>query len=223
VICGSPGYRWPLGVEASVVSECAAKESGELRSTRRRFVIGALVGSGAVTAGVVASGEHSRADAASAAQDIKILNFLLTLEYLQVEFYRRAIASGALTGELRQFAETVGAQERQHVALLRKTLAGFAKKPPAFVSFHGATKDPQSFRRAALAIEDLGAAAYIGQGANLTTVSVSTAATITAVEARHAAWIRDLAGELPAPRAADRAVGPRQVENRLRALGFTIR
>ena len=52
-------------------------------------------------------------------------------------------------------------------------------------------------------LEDLTAAAYIGQGANLTGAVMRDAARIVAVEARHAAWVRDLAGMDPAPRAAD--------------------
>jgi hypothetical protein len=151
---------------------------------------------------------------------VRILNFLLLFEYLQADFYRRAVASGSLRGEPLQFAETVGAQERKHVAFLRKTLGRHAAASPRF-QFHERFSGAR-FRPTALAIEELGTSAYIGQSANLTPASIGAAASITAVEARHAAWIRDLAGVLPAPAAADTAASPAQVVARLHKLGIVI-
>jgi hypothetical protein len=177
------------------------------------------LGAAAAVTGFV--GRGARAEPASRSEDVRILNFLLLLEYLQADFYRRAVASRSLTGELLQFAETVGAQERDHVAFLRKTLGGRAAKSPRF-QFHG-VESGERFRPTAVAIEELGTAAYLGQSANLTPGSIGAAASITAVEARHAAWIRDIAGVLPAPAAADVAASPAQVVKRLRRLGIEVR
>jgi hypothetical protein len=185
------------------------------RPTRRGLV---ALGAAAALGGLL--GRSSGAEAASAAQDVKILNFLLLLEYLQADFYRRAVASGSLSGEPLQFAQTVGAQEEKHVSFLRSTLGSYAAASPRF-QFGEAFAGPR-FRTTALAIEDLGTAAYLGQSANLTPVSIGAAASITAVEARHAAWIRDLVGVLPAPAAADTAASPAEVAAQLRKLGITI-
>ena len=75
-------------------------------------------------------------------------------------------------------------------------------------------------RAAAIQLEEATAAAYIGQGANLTSAAMRDAARIVAVEARHAAWIRDLAGADPAPRAADAARSADDILADLRRKGF---
>ena len=69
-------------------------------------------------------------------------------------------------------------------------------------------------------LEDLGVAALDGQAANLTKPSLAAVATIVSVEARHAAWIRDLLGELPAPTAANPAEGAARVLAAIRRTGF---
>ena len=68
--------------------------------------------------------------------------------------------------------------------------------------------------------EDLGLAAYNGAATSLTADTLADAARIVSVEARHAAWIRDLAGELPAPRAADRAISAREAKAAIDRTGF---
>jgi hypothetical protein len=165
---------------------------------------GALAGVG-VAFGAVAGavGSDSAAGATSPGQDRRILRFLLELEYLQAEFYAAAEARGRLRGELREFAEVVGKHEREHVALLRRRLGSAAPTKPAF-DFREAVENPKRFARTAQRLEETGVAAYIGQGANLTPRAVVTVAAITAVEARHAAWIADVLGRDPAPHAADK-------------------
>lgn len=138
----------------------------------------------------------------SAAQDVKIFNFLLVLEQAQAAFYDAAVRGGTLQGDLLTFARVVAPQEHDHVGFIRQKLGAQAGPPPK-LDFRQATSDPKRFAAAAIDLEEATAAAYIGQGANLTRDSVADAARIVAVEARHAAWIRDLSGEDPAPRAAD--------------------
>jgi Ferritin-like domain len=72
----------------------------------------------------------------------------------------------------------------------------------------------------ARALEDLGVAALDGQAASLTKLSLASVATIVSVEARHAAWIRDLLGELPAPSASNPAQTAAQVRAAIRRTGF---
>ena len=180
--------------------------------TRGGFLARALAASGA--AGGVAVAGASAANSGSAVEDIRILNFLLLMEYAQRDFYARP--PRRLRGDLREFAQVAGEQEREHVALLQRTLGKYARRRPA-VRFHIA-RTPKAFAAAAVRLEEAGAAAYIGQGGNLSDASVGTVARITSVEARHAAWIRDIVGDLPAPSAADRAAAPVEALARLRRL-----
>ena len=69
-------------------------------------------------------------------------------------------------------------------------------------------------------LEDTGVAAYNGQGANVTKKVLAAAASIVSVEARHAAWIRDIAKKLPAPAAFDASKTADQVLSAVNATGF---
>jgi hypothetical protein len=69
-------------------------------------------------------------------------------------------------------------------------------------------------------LEETGTAAYIGQGANLTSPVAVTAGRIASVEARHTAWITNILGRHPAPHAADRALNQQQVTRKIDATGF---
>jgi hypothetical protein len=69
-------------------------------------------------------------------------------------------------------------------------------------------------------LENTGVAAYNGQAANLTKKALAAAAEIVSVEGRHAAWISDLAGVDPAPRAADPGASATAVASIIRRTGF---
>jgi rubrerythrin len=157
--------------------------------------------------------------APSAALDKKIFNFALLLEYLQAAFYAEAVDAGSLRGGVREFAEVVAEHERQHVVFLQRALGRGARKKPTF-QFGSATKNEREFVDAAVLLENTGVAAYNGQGANLTKRSLAAAAEIASVEGRHAAWISDLAGRSPAPRAADPGATAEEVAATLRRTGF---
>jgi hypothetical protein len=182
---------------------------------------GVIAGAGLLLGGGAAAllTEPEAAEARSKKQDLRILRFLLQLEYLQAEFYSASSARGRLRGELREFADVVGAQEREHVSLLERRLGGSAGRKPTF-DFGDAIESADSFARTARRLEEATVAAYIGQGAHLTARTVATIARVTSVEARHAAWIADFLGRNPAPRAADKAQTSRQVQAAIRGLGF---
>jgi hypothetical protein len=200
---------------------CETDGRDESGAARGHFLRNALLaGAGLALGGAagIVAGEPA-AGAVSPRQDRRILRFLLQLEYLQAEFYAEAQKRGRLRGELREFAEVVGAHERQHVALLKRLLDGATAPKPAF-DFGEATGNARQFARMARRLEETGVAAYIGQGANLTPRSVTGVARITAVEARHAAWIADFLGRDPAPLAADKARSTKQVLAAIRRTGF---
>jgi hypothetical protein len=175
--------------------------------TRSRLLRASAAGLAAFGGGAVLGAgrrDGSSLAAPSAAGDARILGLFLLLEQAQEAFYRRAIERGALDGELLHFAGTVADQESAHAALLAKRLGRAPKRftPPD----PGPPVDsPAAFRTSAIALEELVIAAYIGQSANLTRAAVAPIAELTSVEARQVAWVRDLAGVSPAPRAADPA------------------
>jgi rubrerythrin len=191
------------------------------RSSRAHVLARGLAAAGAVGFGgaLLGSLSGSAVSAPSPAQDVRILNYLLVLEYLQAAFYEEAQTTGTLKGELRRFARVVGAHEREHVGSLRAVLGSEARSKPEF-RFGDAVKSATRFVSTALTLEEMTSAAYIGQAANLTEERILTIARIVPVEARHAAWIRAIAHRLPAPQAADPASTPEQVERTLERTGF---
>jgi rubrerythrin len=189
--------------------------------TRGRFLRGATAaGGGIVVAGTVLGRAPERAEsAASPEQDAKILDFILRIERLQAAFYAEAVERGKFKGELRELAEVLAAHEKAHVAFVEKALGGAGGKPARF-DFGDATSRRARFLSEGRKLEDLGVRAYNAQAPNLSAAALRSAARIVSVEARHAAWIRDVAGDNPAPDAAEPSLSTDQVEQQLRATGF---
>ena len=169
----------------------------------RRAVAGGTVIAGGAALGA-GRGDGTSLAAGSKDEDTEILNFFLLLEYVQEAFYREGLRKAGLSGDLREFATTVGRQESEHVAFLSKRLGGRARSRPR-TNFGDALSTPERFQEVAIELEEMTIAAYVGQGANLTRGIVGAVGTMLSVEARQAAWVLDLAGKPPAPRAADPA------------------
>ena len=189
----------------------AVDPAGE--ATRSDFFKKAAISGGALVAGgVVFGGLPALAlGAPSKAQDVAILNYALTLEYLETAFYKEARAKAGLKGETATFAKVAGGHEAAHVAALKKVLGSKAVASPTF-DFGATTGSQGAFQKTAMAVEDLGVSAYAGQGPRLKQVPVIQAAlAIHSVEARHAAWIRSILGVNPAPAAFDPARSMKQV------------
>ena len=173
-----------------------------------------------VAGGVLLGGLPEVSPAArSKAQDVKILNLVLQLEELEAAFYADAEARGSLKGELAEFARVVGEHERAHVAFLRKALGKQADPKPTF-DFGQTTVNGKRFAATAAMLEDTAVAAYNGQAANLTKPTLKAAATIVSVEARHAAWIRDIVGEPASLQATDTPATERQVRRAIARTTF---
>lgn len=124
-----------------------------------------------------------------------VLNFALTLEYLEDEFYRTGLATAGLVAATDQAIITqISKHEAAHVTLLRGALAAAAVPKPTF-KFGNAFSTYQVFLASANAFEDVGVRAYKGQAGNLLGQAVlTTALQIHSVEARHAAIIRRIRG-----------------------------
>ena len=196
--------------------ETAARVPGE---TRKDFLLGTLAGGGAALAALVLA-EPGKAQSTT---DVEILNYALTLEYLQAAFYTEAERRGALRTDLaRRTTRVLGAVERAHVKALRDVLGAAAVAKPSF-DFGGVTEDEDAFIKTGVAFEDLAAAAYKGQAYRIESPALLAAAiSIHTVEARHAAWIRYLAGAPPASSAIDEPKSMPEVRRLVASTGFIV-
>jgi hypothetical protein len=188
-------------------------------NSRRGFLGGAgLLAGGVALAGII----PGSALAASSSGDVAILNYALTLEYLEEAFYARALKQAGLGGELKRFATVVHAHEAAHVTFLRKALGAKGVKKPRF-DFMGSTASQSAFSQTAIVLEDTGVAAYQGQAGNLkSSANLAAAISIHPVEARHAAWIRNIAGQPPAPASFNPALSKSAVLSAVKGTGFIV-
>ena len=197
-------------------------EAARAASRRQFFKRGAtLGGAGLVLGGIPIS--FAMAQNGLPKGDIEILNYALTLEFLEAAFYKEAVEKGELSGESLRFAQVVAAHEQAHVEALQSTLGAKAVKSPKF-GFGDAT-GKKKFLATAQVLEDTGVAAYQGQGHRIKTGAVLAAAgSILAVEARHAAWVRDIRGGgegiNPAPDAFEKAQDMEAILEAVKGTGF---
>jgi len=154
------------------------------------------------------------------ADEIDVLNFDLTFEHLQAGFYNEGLRFGALRHETRSWARVIGAHEQAHVKILSEVLGRRAVKKP-FFDYQGVTEDEDAFTKTAVAMEDLTTDLLIGQLKDLRTPGlVSAVFSLLSVEARHAAWVRHVAGVLPVARPLDQAKSLREVSEVIRSTRF---
>jgi len=166
---------------------------------RGALATGAAMGAASVTPWVAS------ALAKDGGGDVDILNFALTLEYLEADFYRTGLKH--LSGDARTMAKLFGQHEAEHVAALRQMIVKLGGKPAAKPTFKFGVTDQKSFLKLAKTLEDTGVSAYNGAAPSIKTKEVLAAAgSIVQVEARHAAVIRRLTGAEPAPHKFDPAM-----------------
>ena len=145
-----------------------------------------------------------RALAMSEGGDVGILNFALTLEYLESTFYDEAKTRAKASGELKSLIGLLADDEAQHVAALTASIKQLGGKPVAKPKFDFPYNDTAGFLKLAQTFEDTGVSAYNGAAPSIKSKEVLGAAgSIVQVEARHAAAIRLQNKQEPAPDAFD--------------------
>jgi hypothetical protein len=183
----------------------AAEEAGS--DTRLSFLKKAGLASGAVASGGAILGALAPAAMAAGAPpssfgkgDIGILNFALTLEYLERAFYEEATSKlHGLDSQLEAFLKTTTRDEKAHVAFLKKALGSKAVKEPKF-NFKGTTGKASTFAATAYVLENTGVHAYLGQAGNIKTPAyLLAAASIVTIEARHSGAIGLYLGKAISP------------------------
>jgi hypothetical protein len=177
------GRRMGAGVAASglaaFIAACGSSSSSSSTTSS----------SSAAAAG---SSTASSPSSASASGDLGIVNYALTLEYLESQFYAKVAKSGLFHGKTLAVLKTFGTEETEHVAALHKVATSLgtpAKEPVGTFPIHNAAQ----VTKLAGAVENLGASAYLGQAGNIQSKEILAAAlAIHSIEARHAATLNTL-------------------------------
>jgi len=208
--------------EPETTQASALKELTEDPSSRKRFLkavggggaaaaLGILIAAcggddeeGSSSSGSTSTSSTTTTDAKEPSDsdmkgDIEIVNYALTLEYLEAQFYADVIASGVITDKaIGAVAQQFGETEQQHVDALIATVKQLggtpAKKPKA--SFQSVIDGgPQMVLETAATVENLGAAAYLNEAGRIKSKEILAAAlSIHSVEARHAAALNAVIG-----------------------------
>lgn len=176
--------------------------------TRQAFLLKATLATSAVYGSMLVGPAVRRAFAQSGdMSDIDVLNYALTLEYLEADFYRVG-RKLSLSSDTAKVAKRFGSEESAHVEALRGTIRDLGGKPVVSPKFTFPMRNERTFLALANTLEDTGVSAYNGAGPSIESKEVLAAAgSIVQVEARHAAAIRVMRGRQPAPNDFDKALG----------------
>ena len=165
-------------------------------------------GSGSVAPAVLAAPLDS---------DLDILNYALTLEYLETAAYKVINDAGVLSGRAATYFQAFGAHEAAHVDAIAATIRKLGGNPvsePRF-DFSSVPTDPAGVVKFFQMVEAVGASAYLGAAPSIRNPDVLEAAlSIHAVEAEHAAALADLVApgsDLFAPMAFEKPRTPDEV------------
>lgn len=188
-------------------------------SSRKRFLkmVGGAGATGAFAMVLAACGSDSKSTSTGAGAtaasgttpasnkgDLAILNYALTLEYLEADFYQKVIDSGEIKDKkIAALAMKIGENEKEHVDALKATIQKLGGKPAAVptTKFDAVIAGgPKKILATAASVENLGASAYLGQAPRITNPEVLAAAlSIHSVEARHAAALNTLVADPVTP------------------------
>jgi rubrerythrin len=167
------------------------------------FVLAACGSSSSSKSTAAAPASTAATTASSTTGDLGILNYALTLEYLETEFYSKVVASGLFKGKVGSLIKTFGAQEASHVAALKAAVTKLGGTPAADPMGKFPITSATQVAQLAYTVENLGAAAYLGQAAKIQSPEVlASALAIHSVEARHAATLGTLVKKSVTPQGA---------------------
>jgi rubrerythrin len=194
------------------VTDSALRELQDDPSSRKRFIkmLGGAGAASALTVVLAACGDDKASSSSAASSsgttdmqsntsDLKILNYALTLEFLEADFYDKVINSGLVKDKATvAIAKKFGETEQEHVDALKATIKKLGGTPvtaPKTKFEPTLAKGLTAVLQTAATVENLGAAAYLGQAGNIKSKEVLAAAlSIHSVEARHAAALNILVG-----------------------------
>ena len=230
---GATGYRNidERGKTMTEANQTGAPPMQEGPLSRKRFLTGsaALLGGGALAAALPSM---AQAHETGKPGDVDMLNYALTLEHLEYAFYRDGLekfdeqdfrSSNLFRGSgnlLRPVAYENFKRIREHEEIHVKTLEfvisevlGGKPVPEARYNFEQtAFTSVEKFVSVAQFLENTGVSAYDGAIAHIQRAKLLTAgATIATVEARHAAYLNLLNGDVPFPDAFDTPVAPQAI------------
>ena len=184
-------------------------------SSRRRFLalVGGTGAAGAFATFLAACGDDDDKSSTSTTDqaqgggieqfgqgDLGILNYALTLEYLEADFYRKAADSGVLKGDALALGRQFGGHEQQHVDALKATVEQMGGTPAKKPKTDFPLESQDAILELAATVENLGASAYLGQAGRIKDKKVLAAAlSIHSVEGRHAAALNSVIGKSITP------------------------
>jgi hypothetical protein len=194
------------------VREAADAVSGDTRLSflRKAGLAGGAALSGGALLGVLVPGAlaagSGRPPSSFGAGDVGVLNYALTLEYLEASFYAQAVAKVSFVdSHLKALAIVIASHEKAHVAYLKAALKSKAVKEPMF-DFGAAVTSQATFAATAQVLENTGVGAYFGQAFNITKpADLAAAVSILTIEARHAGaigYINDPTAKMVSPSGA---------------------
>lgn len=171
--------------------------------TRSSFILKGALATAATLGAGAATPFVSQALGASGTSDIDILNFALTLEYLESTFYETKAKQVGLSGQAKTLAAEFGGEEHEHVVFLTKAIKAAGGKPVAKPMFAFPVSSPASFLSLAYTLENTGVSAYNGAGPLISNKAyLAAAGSIVQIEARHAASLALLTGKSITPSGA---------------------
>ena len=186
---------------------------------RSSFILRSALAAGAIS-GSAAVGPFVRQALAqeeeAAAPDVEIVNFALTLELLEADFYEQALDRLGLSGDVLSLTEEIASNEQEHVSLLTQTVTDLGGTPVEGLRFDfgDALSSEQKYLELAQTFEDTGVSAYNGAAPGIQDREILlVAGTIVQIEGRHAALVRAQRGEPVAPTAFDEALDMAQVRD----------